>query len=62
MKKENKTKRTDLQRLNAAIDLYDNAPCGFVSFDNQEIIFDINQTLCTWLGYKKEELIQLIDL
>ncbi len=51
------TDTSDAQRLKAALDLYDNAPCGSVSFNNDGVIFDVNQTLCTWLGYQKEELI-----
>lgn len=52
-----KTENKDLQRMKAALDLYDNAPCGSISFQNDGLIFDINQTLASWLGYEKEELI-----
>jgi PAS domain S-box-containing protein len=48
---------TEALRLRAAIELYDNAPCGSVSFLNDGRICDINLTLCHWLGYEKEELI-----
>ena len=54
-----KTENKDLQRMKAALDLYDNAPCGSISFQNDGLIFDINQTLASWLGYEKEELIHI---
>jgi len=50
-------KKADSNRLKAALDLYDYAPCGSVSFDKEAMILDINHTLCTWLGYTKDELI-----
>ncbi len=52
MKIENK------QRLRVALDLYNNAPCGAVSFRKDGTIYDVNQTLCTWLGYEKDELLE----
>ncbi len=50
-------KESDSLRLEAALDLYENAPCGSVSFRNDGLIIDINTTLTRWLGYKKDELI-----
>ncbi|MAK35130.1 MAG: hypothetical protein CMC15_03010 [Flavobacteriaceae bacterium] len=50
-------KKADSKRLKAALDLYDYAPCGSVSFDKEAMILDINHTLCIWLGYTKDELI-----
>ena len=47
----------DLRRLKLALDLYDNAPCGSVTFQNDGLILDFNKTLSNWLGYKKNELI-----
>ncbi|WP_432410990.1 ATP-binding protein [Rasiella sp. SM2506] len=57
MAKDKNNEHIDTKRLKAALELYDNAPCGSVSFTNDGLIFDINQTLSTWLGYSKEELI-----
>ncbi|PKA84343.1 PAS domain S-box-containing protein [Ulvibacter sp. MAR_2010_11] len=57
MNKNETSKKVESARLKAALDLYDNAPCGSISFRNDSIILDINNTLCFWLGYKKEELI-----
>ena len=62
MKKKQSTKPHDLRKLRAALDLYDNAPCGSVSFNNDGSIFDINNTLAAWLGYKKEEIINVRTL
>ena len=38
-------------------DLYDNAPCGYHSLDKNGFFIQVNNTLCQWLGYTKEELI-----
>lgn len=38
-------------------DLYDNAPCGYLSVDTNIFLANINQTLLTWLGYTREEVI-----
>lgn len=38
-------------------DLYDNAPCGYHSVDENGIIRRINQTELRWLGYTEEEVI-----
>jgi PAS domain S-box-containing protein len=46
-------------------DLYDNAPCGYHSLDENGVFIHINQTELTWLGYSKEEVIgkmRLADL
>ncbi|RMA58994.1 PAS domain-containing hybrid sensor histidine kinase/response regulator [Ulvibacter antarcticus] len=57
MNKKQSTKGQDLHRLKAALDLYDNAPCGSICFHNDGLIFDINNTLAVWLGFTKEEII-----
>lgn len=57
MDKHQSTKNQDARRLKAALELYDNAPCGSICFDNDGLIFDINNTLAVWLGYTKEEII-----
>ncbi len=38
-------------------DLYDRAPCGYLSVDANIFICNINQTLLSWLGYEAEEVI-----
>ncbi|MDF2455609.1 MAG: domain S-box protein [Cytophagaceae bacterium] len=38
-------------------DLYDNAPCGYHSLDANGVFLQVNNTMCEWLGYTKEELI-----
>lgn len=35
---------------------FDNAPCGYFSFFDDGTIYMVNNTLCTLLGYSKEEL------
>lgn len=62
MENNEKSENLDPGRLKAALDLYDNAPCGSISFQNDGLIYDINKTLCNWLGYEKEELINVRTL
>ncbi len=38
-------------------DLYENAPCGYHSLDDNGVIIRINNTELEWLGYTREELI-----
>lgn len=38
-------------------DLYNNAPCGYHSLDENGIVVNANNTLCSWLGYRREEII-----
>ncbi len=38
-------------------DLYDNAPCGYHSLDEDGIIRQINNTELGWLGYRREDVI-----
>jgi diguanylate cyclase (GGDEF)-like protein/PAS domain S-box-containing protein len=38
-------------------DLYDHAPCGYHSLDEDGVIQNINQTELNWLGLEKEEII-----
>ena len=39
------------------MDLYENAPCGYHSLDEQGMIQKINRTELQWLGYSKDELV-----
>jgi sigma-B regulation protein RsbU (phosphoserine phosphatase) len=38
-------------------DLYENAPCGYLSLDPGGRIFKANKTLCNWVGYAPAELV-----
>lgn len=38
-------------------DLYENAPCGYLSLDPKGRIFKINKTLCDWVGYAPEQIL-----
>src|SRR5690606_27171327 len=40
-------------------DLYENAPCGYLSFNENGIITAINQTLLDWLQYAREEVVNI---
>ncbi|GHD43858.1 PAS domain S-box-containing protein/diguanylate cyclase (GGDEF) domain-containing protein [Marinobacter persicus] len=39
------------------MDLYENAPCGYHSLDEQGVIQKINRTELQWLGYSKDEVV-----
>jgi PAS domain S-box-containing protein len=64
-----KTLQQELQELNETLearvkertaqiqDLYDNAPSGYQSVDQNGNIISINQTGLRWLGYTKDELL-----
>jgi PAS domain S-box-containing protein len=41
-------------------DLYNNAPCGYQSLDNDGIFIRINNTLLKWLGYAREEVVGIL--
>jgi PAS domain S-box-containing protein len=38
-------------------DLYDNAPCGYLSTYPDGVIAKVNRTLLDWTGYQREELV-----
>ncbi len=38
-------------------DLYNNAPCGYHSLDENGVLIRINETELKWLGYSREELV-----
>ena len=40
-----------------AEDLYDNAPCGYLSCRPDGTIVKVNQTFLTWTGYRREDLV-----
>jgi PAS domain S-box-containing protein len=41
----------------SAEDLYENAPCGYLSALPGGTIVKVNQTLLTWTGYRREDLV-----
>jgi PAS domain S-box-containing protein len=41
----------------SAEDLYEHAPCGYVSTDSAGLILRLNQTLLDWLGYARSDLV-----
>ena len=43
-------------------DLYNNAPCGYHSLDENGFFVDINDTELQWLGYERGEVIGKIKL
>ncbi|WP_010228892.1 response regulator [Gillisia marina] len=45
--------------IETAEELYENAPCGYVSFLSDGTIYNINSTLLSWLNFSKEEVIYL---
>src|SRR3569623_1056695 len=64
---------TERKRTEAALgktyeeieDLYERAPCGYLSFDGNGLIVRINQIELEWLGYRREEVVgkmYLVDL
>lgn len=52
--------------LQAALDearqLIDDAPCGYLSINERLEVVNVNQTLCKWLGYSREELLDKVGL
>lgn len=48
----------ELQKSSEQIhDLYNNAPCGYHSLDQDGVIVRINHTQLNWLGYSSEEVV-----
>jgi PAS domain S-box-containing protein len=45
------------QAVSDVTDLYDNAPCGYHSLDQNGVFVNVNNTLASWLGYSKEEML-----
>lgn len=38
-------------------DLYENAPCGYLSLDADGLIIKVNTTFCRWLGQARQDLL-----
>jgi PAS domain S-box-containing protein len=43
-------------------DLYDNAPCGYHSLDQNGVFVRINDTELNWLGYRRDEIIGIMNI
>jgi len=41
----------------SAEELYHDAPCGYVSFANDGVIYNINKTLLNWLDFDRDDII-----
>lgn len=52
--KSDQQHKAEMHRI---LDLFNNAPCGYQSTDKDGIIIEINQTLLSWLGYKRSEVV-----
>jgi PAS domain S-box-containing protein len=46
--------------LGKSEDLYNNAPCGYHSLDNNGVFVRINDTELKWLGYHRDEIIGIM--
>jgi len=55
----NKDKNPEGRITETAEELYENAPCGYVSFLTDGTIYNLNTTLLSWLNFTKEEVIYL---
>jgi len=55
-KKQLMTEQLNILRADLA-SLFENAPVGYHSVDERGYFISVNNTLCQWLGYKKNELI-----
>ncbi len=53
---EKKRLQLELQEIES---IYNDSPCGYLSLDENDVFTRINNTLLKWLGYSKEELINL---
>ena len=46
-----------IEQRDEAIDLYNNAPCGYHSVNTQGCVVQINDTELRWLGYRRDEVV-----
>ncbi len=46
-----------LKSYEKILDLYNNAPCGYHSLDDEGLIVSINDTELEWLGYSRDEIV-----
>ena len=43
----------------SALDLYEHAPCGYLSTDPDGLVIRVNRTFLEWTGYRSEQLVGL---
>jgi PAS domain S-box-containing protein len=43
-------------------DLYNNAPCGYLSLNEDGFFVEVNDTFLEWLGYTREEMINVLRI
>ena len=51
-----------VESSNRIYDLYNNAPCGYHSVGNDNIIIAMNETELKWLGYTRVEVVGLLSI
>ena len=51
------TETKDLRSAEDPDDLFDNAPCGYISASPDGRIIKLNRTLASWLGHDREQLV-----
>ncbi len=51
-----------VESSNRIYDLYNNAPCGYHSVGNDNIIIAMNETELKWLGYTREEVVGILSI
>lgn len=56
LKKNERYQNEILKANNRILDLYDEAPCGYLSLDKNGTITEINKTALSWLGFSISEL------
>lgn len=61
-KSRSETERRLKEALAEIEDLYENAPCGYHSIDENGMIIRINNTLLNWLGYRREEVVNKMEV
>lgn len=51
-----------VERTAEALDLYNNAPCGYHSISADGLVLQMNDTELGWLGYRREEVVGRMSL
>ncbi|WP_369141021.1 SpoIIE family protein phosphatase [Modestobacter versicolor] len=59
-RRQDETTRGELEQLleDDPADLYENAPCGYLSTLTDGTIVKVNRTLCAWTGWSAEEMLR----
>ena len=59
---KNLERQSESKVYESAEELYHDAPCGYISFSNNGIIYNLNRTLLEWLGYERKEIVGKIRI